>query len=71
MGRHGHRSAASAPRDFAENCTPGYYNNEGSPSATSRQGGFFFGAPTEYVEILEALARRRLASPGWRSGRRS
>jgi cyclohexanone monooxygenase len=39
--------------DFAENCTPGYYNNEGQPGNTSRQNGFYFGSPTEFVEILE------------------
>jgi cyclohexanone monooxygenase len=45
------RSVISA--DFAEQCTPGYYNNEGMPSAASRQNGFFFGGPMEFVEILE------------------
>jgi cation diffusion facilitator CzcD-associated flavoprotein CzcO len=45
------RSTLSA--DFAEQCTPGYYNNEGKPSPASRQNGFFFGGPTEFVEILE------------------
>ena len=39
--------------EFAENCTPGYYNNEGQPRETSRQDGFYFGGPTEFVEILE------------------
>jgi cation diffusion facilitator CzcD-associated flavoprotein CzcO len=38
--------------DFAENCTPGYYNNEGQPGETGRQNGFYFGGPTEFVEIL-------------------
>jgi cyclohexanone monooxygenase len=45
------RSVLSA--DYAEQCTPGYYNNEGQPSAASRQNGFFFGGPTEFVELLE------------------
>jgi cyclohexanone monooxygenase len=45
------RSVLSA--DFVEQCTPGYYNNEGRPSAASRQNGFFFGGPMEFVEILE------------------
>jgi cyclohexanone monooxygenase len=45
------RSVISA--DFAEQCTPGYYNNEGMPTAASRQNGFFFGGPMEFVEILE------------------
>ncbi|MBM3674953.1 MAG: NAD(P)/FAD-dependent oxidoreductase [Actinobacteria bacterium] len=45
------RAARSA--QFSEGCTPGYYNNEGTADAKSRQGTFFFGAPTEYAEILE------------------
>ena len=40
--------------EFSENCTPGYYNNEGTADARSRQGGFFFGAPTEFAERLSA-----------------
>jgi len=39
--------------EFAEHCTPGYYNNEGQPSSTSLQNGFYFGEPTEFVKILE------------------
>jgi cyclohexanone monooxygenase len=42
---------------FSEQCTPGYYNNEGMPGKTSRQNGFFFGTPGEFVKILE----------GWRA----
>jgi cation diffusion facilitator CzcD-associated flavoprotein CzcO len=40
--------------EFSENCTPGYYNNEGQADAKSRQGGFHFGGPTEFAETLEA-----------------
>jgi cation diffusion facilitator CzcD-associated flavoprotein CzcO len=40
--------------EFSENCTPGYYNNEGQPEKSSRQNGFYFGGPTEFSEILEA-----------------
>ncbi len=39
--------------DFAQQCTPGYYNNEGNPGKSSRQNGFYFGGPTEFVKILE------------------
>ncbi|HWS94213.1 MAG TPA: NAD(P)/FAD-dependent oxidoreductase [Mycobacterium sp.] len=46
------RSAATAER--AKTCTPGYYNREGKADAKTRQGSFFFGAPTEYADILEA-----------------
>ena len=38
---------------FAENCTPGYYNNEGQPGKRSRQNSFFFGGPTEFIKILK------------------
>jgi cation diffusion facilitator CzcD-associated flavoprotein CzcO len=40
--------------EFSEHCTPSYYNLEGQADARSRQGSFFFGAPTEYAEILDA-----------------
>jgi cation diffusion facilitator CzcD-associated flavoprotein CzcO len=46
------RSAATAER--ARTCTPGYYNREGKADAKTRQGSFFFGAPTEYADILDA-----------------
>ncbi len=45
---------AASTADFAEQCTPGYYNNEGQPGKTSRQNSFYFGGPTKFVEILEA-----------------
>jgi cyclohexanone monooxygenase len=38
--------------EFQENCTPGYYNNEGKPGETSRQNGFFFGEPMEFMNLL-------------------
>jgi len=47
--RFGDRTA-----EFGEQCTPGYYNNEGQPGAASRQNGFYFGGPREFMEILEA-----------------
>ncbi len=40
--------------EFSQSCTPGYYNNEGQPTAQSQQNGFYMGGPTEYQEILEA-----------------
>lgn len=46
------RSAATAER--AKTCTPGYYNREGKADAKTRQGSFFFGAPTEYADLLRA-----------------
>ena len=44
---------ASRNTGFVEQCTPGYYNNEGKPGRASRQNGFYFGGPTEFVKILE------------------
>ena len=46
------RSTGTADR--ARTCTPGYYNREGQATATTRQGSFFFGGPTEYGDILAA-----------------
>jgi cyclohexanone monooxygenase len=40
--------------EFAEQCTPGYYNNEGKPGRQTFQNFFYMGGPTEFVEILEA-----------------
>ncbi len=45
---------ADGRMEFAEQCTPGYYNNEGKPGKQTRQNFFYFGGPTEFVEILEA-----------------
>jgi cation diffusion facilitator CzcD-associated flavoprotein CzcO len=50
------RSAVTAER--AKTCTPGYYNREGQANAKTRQGSFFFGAPTEYDEILSSWRGR-------------
>jgi cyclohexanone monooxygenase len=38
--------------DFLENCTPGYYNNEGRVGERSVQDGFFGGGSIEYFRIL-------------------
>jgi len=40
-------------REFGENCTPGYYNNEGQPPPAAAQNGFYFGGPTEFFQRLE------------------
>ena len=49
-------------RGFQESCTPSYYNAEGQPSAQTRANGFYFGAPTEFEELLAAWrAEGRLA----------
>jgi cation diffusion facilitator CzcD-associated flavoprotein CzcO len=40
--------------DFLENCTPGYYNNEGKPGERGAQDGFYGGGSPEFFRILEA-----------------
>jgi cation diffusion facilitator CzcD-associated flavoprotein CzcO len=40
--------------EFAESCTPGYYNAEGQSTAKLRQGAFYMGAPTEFADLLAA-----------------
>jgi cyclohexanone monooxygenase len=40
--------------DFFENCTPGYYNNEGKPGERSAQDGFYGGGSPAFFGILEA-----------------
>ena len=39
--------------EFQQSCTPSYYNNEGKPGEVSRQNGFFFGEPMEFMKLLE------------------
>jgi cation diffusion facilitator CzcD-associated flavoprotein CzcO len=39
---------------FLENCTPGYYNNEGKVGELSAQNGFYGGGSIEFFQILEA-----------------
>ena len=40
--------------EFFENCTPGYYNNEGKSSEVSAQNGFYGGGSIEFFQILES-----------------
>jgi hypothetical protein len=42
VGREGGRGGQPR-REFAESCTPGYYNAEGQSTARLRQGAFFIG----------------------------
>jgi cyclohexanone monooxygenase len=48
------REKARQTGDFFENCTPGYYNNEGKPGERSAQDGFYGGGSPEFIRILEA-----------------
>ncbi len=47
-------STAVMRQKFAEECTPGYYNNEGQPSATAIRNGPYGKGPIEFVKTLEA-----------------
>ena len=47
-------SKAQMAGDFLENCTPGYYNNEGKTGERSSQDGFYGGGSVEFFQILEA-----------------
>ncbi len=37
---------------FQQECTPGYYNNEGQPSELSRQNGAYGAGPVAFIELL-------------------
>ncbi len=39
---------------FQEECTPGYYNNEGKPSALAARNGPYGAGPIAFVKLLEA-----------------
>ncbi len=43
---------ASQNQSFQEECTPGYYNNEGAPSRIAIQNGAYGGGPMAYVKVL-------------------
>jgi len=38
---------------FLEECTPGYYNNEGQPGERNGQNGFYGGGSIEFFKLLE------------------
>ncbi len=47
------RSLAILRRKYLEECTPGYYNNEGKPAERSEQDGFYGAGPLAFVKVLE------------------
>jgi cyclohexanone monooxygenase len=47
-------SRAQFGREFLQECTPGYYNNEGMVSELAVQNGFFGGGSVEFFGILDA-----------------
>ena len=46
-------SSAMMRQRFQEECTPGYYNNEGQPSALAARNGPYGAGPVAFVKLLE------------------
>ncbi len=47
-------SSARMGREFLQDCTPGYYNNEGMVSELAVQNGFYGGGSVAFFQILKA-----------------
>ncbi len=45
--------SAISRQEFAEECTPGYYNNEGKPSAMAAQNGAYGRGPIAFIKLIE------------------
>ena len=45
---------ARARQPFLNQCTPGYYNNEGAPDQRTERNSQFWRGPTAFVRLLEA-----------------
>ena len=46
-------SVAIMRQKFLEECTPGYYNNEGQPSVLAARNGSYGAGPIAFVKVLE------------------
>jgi len=46
-------SLAIMRQRFLEECTPGYYNNEGKPSALAARNGSYGAGAIAFVKVLE------------------
>jgi cyclohexanone monooxygenase len=46
--------SAVSRQEFAEECTPGYYNNEGKPSPLAARNGAYGKGPIAFVKLIEA-----------------
>jgi cyclohexanone monooxygenase len=46
-------SLAIMRQKFLEECTPGYYNNEGQPSARAARNSPYGAGPIAFVKVLE------------------
>ncbi len=47
------KSLAILRQKFLEECTPGYYNNEGNPQVLAAQNGSYGAGPIAFVKVLE------------------
>ena len=45
--------SAISRQEFAEECTPGYYNNEGKPSDLAAQNGAYGRGPIAFIKLIE------------------
>ena len=45
---------AQNAQKFLEECTPGYYNNEGKPGERAARNGSYGAGPVAFVQLLEA-----------------
>ena len=54
LGADHRRRPRSCAQQFAEECTPGYYNNEGQPSALAARNGAYGRGPIAFVQLIEA-----------------
>jgi cyclohexanone monooxygenase len=48
------KALARMRQQYLEECTPGYYNNEGQPSALAVQNGPYGAGPIAFVKVLES-----------------
>ena len=51
-------SLADIRQKYDQECTPGYYNNEGAPSALSVRNGFYPAGPLIYFDIVREWRQR-------------
>ena len=54
---------AQARQPFLNQCTPGYYNNEGTPNARSARNSQFWRGPTAFIRLLDEW-RQQGSLPG-------
>ena len=53
MGADDHRASPLNNQKFFEECTPGYYNNEGKPSERSVRNGSYGAGPVAFAKLLD------------------